>query len=61
LASVQYADEDRCPAAAFFVGVNVVKQRLRLAAVSEKLLDVYAECVSAWKSDPLRRGIGVQN
>jgi ParB family chromosome partitioning protein len=30
-------------AAAFFVGVNVVKQRLRLAAVSEKLLDVYAE------------------
>jgi ParB family chromosome partitioning protein len=30
-------------AAAFFVGVNVVKQRLRLAAVSERLLDVYAE------------------
>jgi ParB family chromosome partitioning protein len=30
-------------AAAFFVGVNVVKQRLRLAAVSQKLLDVYAE------------------
>jgi len=30
-------------AAAFFVGVNVVKQRLRLATVSEKLLDVYAE------------------
>jgi len=30
-------------AAAFFVGVNVVKQRLRLAAVCEKLLDVYAE------------------
>ncbi|MGE3998000.1 MAG: ParB/RepB/Spo0J family partition protein, partial [Variibacter sp.] len=30
-------------AAAFFVGANVVKQRLRLAAVSEKLLDVYAE------------------
>jgi ParB family chromosome partitioning protein len=30
-------------AAAFFVGVNVVKQRLRLAAVSEKLLNVYAE------------------
>jgi ParB family chromosome partitioning protein len=30
-------------AAAFFVGVNVVKQRLRLAAVSEKLLDVYAD------------------
>jgi len=29
--------------AAFFVGVNVVKQRLRLATVSEKLLDVYAE------------------
>ena len=30
-------------AAAFFVGVNVVKQRLRLAAVSAKLLDVYAD------------------
>jgi ParB family chromosome partitioning protein len=30
-------------AAAFFVGANVVKQRLRLAAVSEKLLDIYAE------------------
>jgi ParB family transcriptional regulator, chromosome partitioning protein len=30
-------------AAAFFVGVNVVKQRLRLATVSEDLLDVYAE------------------
>ncbi|HXW70985.1 MAG TPA: ParB/RepB/Spo0J family partition protein [Methylocella sp.] len=30
-------------AAAFFVGVNVVKQRLRLATVSEKLLDIYAE------------------
>jgi ParB family chromosome partitioning protein len=30
-------------AAAFFVGVNVVKQRLRLAAVSGTLLDVYAE------------------
>jgi ParB family chromosome partitioning protein len=30
-------------AAAFFVGVNVVKQRLRLASVSSKLLDVYAE------------------
>ena len=30
-------------AAAFFVGVNVVKQRLRLAAVSAKLLDIYAE------------------
>jgi ParB family transcriptional regulator, chromosome partitioning protein len=30
-------------AATFFVGVNVVKQRLRLAAVSERLLDVYAE------------------
>jgi ParB family transcriptional regulator, chromosome partitioning protein len=30
-------------AAAFFVGVNVVKQRLRLAAVSTKLLDIYAE------------------
>jgi len=29
-------------AAGFFVGVNVVKQRLRLAAVSEKLLDIYA-------------------
>jgi ParB family chromosome partitioning protein len=30
-------------AAAFFVTVSVVNQRLRLAAVSEKLLDVYAE------------------
>jgi ParB family transcriptional regulator, chromosome partitioning protein len=30
-------------AAAFFVGVNVVKQRLRLAAVTGKLLDAYAE------------------
>src|SRR5258708_24635916 len=30
-------------AAAFFVGVNVVKQRLRLPAVSEKPLDIYAE------------------
>ena len=30
-------------AAAFFVAVSVVKQRLRLASVSPKLLDVYAE------------------
>jgi ParB family transcriptional regulator, chromosome partitioning protein len=30
-------------AAAFFVSVTVVRQRLRLAAVSPKLLDVYAE------------------
>ena len=30
-------------AGAFFVGANVVKQRLRLAAVSPVLLDVYAE------------------
>jgi ParB family chromosome partitioning protein len=30
-------------AATFFVAVNVVKQRLRLAAVSEKLLEVYAD------------------
>jgi ParB family chromosome partitioning protein len=30
-------------AATFFVSVTVVKQRLRLAAVSPKLLDVYAE------------------
>jgi ParB family chromosome partitioning protein len=30
-------------AAAFFVSVNVVRQRLRLASVSPKLLDVYAE------------------
>ncbi|SDG45036.1 ParB family protein [Bradyrhizobium sp. Rc2d] len=30
-------------AAAFFVSVNVVKQRLRLASVSPALLDVYAE------------------
>jgi ParB family chromosome partitioning protein len=30
-------------AAAFFVSVNVVRQRLRLASVSSRLLDVYAE------------------
>jgi ParB family transcriptional regulator, chromosome partitioning protein len=30
-------------AAAFFVSVNVVKQRLKLASVSPKLLDLYAE------------------
>ena len=30
-------------AAAFFIGVAVVRQRLRLASVSPKLLDVYAE------------------
>ena len=30
-------------AAAFFVSVAVVRQRLRLAAVSPKLLDIYAE------------------
>ena len=30
-------------AAAFFVSVNVVKQRLKLAAISPKLLDAYAE------------------
>src|SRR5438874_4125452 len=30
-------------AAAFFVSVQVVKQRLKLASVSTKLLDVYAE------------------
>ncbi len=30
-------------AAAFFVGVNVVRERLRLASVSPKLLDLYAE------------------
>lgn len=30
-------------AAAFFVPVNVVKQRLRLAAVAPSLLDLYAE------------------
>jgi ParB family chromosome partitioning protein len=30
-------------AATFFVAENVVKQRLRLAALSEKLLDVYAD------------------
>ena len=34
---------DEAIAAAFFVGVNVVKQRLRLASVSPKLLDVYAD------------------
>src|SRR3984893_18632188 len=30
-------------AAAFFVSVNIVKQRLKLASVSPKLLDIYAE------------------
>ncbi|AMS45010.1 ParB/RepB/Spo0J family partition protein [Aminobacter aminovorans] len=30
-------------AAAFFIGVNVVKQRLRLASVSPNLLDLYAD------------------
>jgi ParB/RepB/Spo0J family partition protein len=30
-------------AAAFFVSVHVVKQRLKLASVSQKLLDAYAE------------------
>lgn len=30
-------------AAAFFVSVNVVKQRLKLASVSEKLLEIYGE------------------
>ncbi len=30
-------------AATFFIGVNVVRQRLRLAAVSEKLLEIYAD------------------
>ena len=30
-------------AATFFIGVNVVRQRLRLAAVSERLLEVYAD------------------
>ena len=35
------AEEDI--AAAFFVAVSVVKQRLRLASVSPKLLDIYAE------------------
>lgn len=30
-------------AAAFFVGVNIVKQRLRLASVSPALLEIYAE------------------
>jgi len=29
--------------ATFFIGVNVVRQRLRLAAVSERLLEVYAD------------------
>jgi ParB family chromosome partitioning protein len=30
-------------AAAFFVSVQVVKQRLKLASVSQKLLDIYAD------------------
>ena len=36
-----YSEEEI--AAAFFVSVQVVKQRLKLASVSPKLLDVYAE------------------
>ncbi len=43
LALRQKGQSEEDIAAAFFVGVNVVKQRLRLAAVSEKLLDIYAE------------------
>ena len=39
----QKGQSDEDIAAAFFVSVNVVKQRLRLAAVSEKLLVLYAE------------------
>jgi len=39
----QKGQSDEEIAAAFFVSVNVVKQRLRLAAVSEKLLALYAE------------------
>jgi ParB family chromosome partitioning protein len=39
----QKGQSDEDIAAAFFVSVNVVKQRLRLAAVSEKLLAIYAE------------------
>ena len=39
----QKGQTDEAIAAAFFVSVNVVKQRLRLAAVSEKLLAIYAE------------------
>ena len=35
------SDEDI--AAAFFVGINVVKQRLRLASASEKLLAIFAD------------------
>jgi ParB family chromosome partitioning protein len=42
-ASRQKGQSEEEIAAAFFVGVNVVKQRLRLATVSEKLLDVYAD------------------
>ena len=36
-----FSEEDI--AARFFVGVNVVKQRLKLVAVSPKLLDLYAD------------------
>jgi len=39
----QKGQSDEEIATAFFVSVNVVKQRLRLAAVSEKLLALYAE------------------
>jgi ParB family chromosome partitioning protein len=39
----QKGQSDEAIAAAFFVSSNVVKQRLRLASVSEKLLALYAE------------------
>jgi ParB family chromosome partitioning protein len=38
-------------AARFFVSPTVVKQRLRLAAVSDKLLDIYAEDGMTHESD----------
>lgn len=43
LALREKAQSEEEIAAAFFVSVNVVKQRLRLASVSPTLLDVYAE------------------
>ena len=44
-------------AARFFVTPTVVKQRLRLAAVSDKLLDIYAEAVSYTHLDVYKRQI----
>jgi len=45
-------------AAAFFVSVAVVRQRLRLASVSPQLLDVYAEDVEFLFDEPNAIEIG---